>query len=295
MHKVQDTPTQEQVDAFFRDTASYWKTIYDSKDWQLFLYTVRQDTTLKWVEGLAPGPDFRALDIGCGAGSLSVALAARGISVHAIDPVKEMLDLARQNAVEAGVTDRVTLGVGNIYSLDAEDASFDVVIALGVFVYLDRPDVALREMARVTRPGGHIIFSTPNRIALTLLVDPLRNPFLHSLWELVKSALLRSGIRIRTPWSDKTALNGHPWPDSIIHSRRFIDKLLVRSGLMKVKGVTLGFYPFTFLGHFQLPKSFGVWLARQLQHLADRNIPGIRTTGENYLVLAKKDNVGEIK
>ncbi|MFL5628705.1 MAG: class I SAM-dependent methyltransferase, partial [Ktedonobacteraceae bacterium] len=267
MSRLQDTETQEQVDAFFRDTAAYWKTIYDSEDGQPLIYSIRQNTTLKWVEELAPGPDFRVLDIGCGAGMLSIALAARGLQVHAIDPVEEMLGLARQGAVEAGVADRLTLGIGDIYALDAEDASFDLVIALGVFPYLDRPEAAVREMTRVTKPGGHLIFSTHNQLALIGWLDPLCNPFFRSLWLPVKSALLRRGIRISNPWPDAMARSGNPWPDMMPGNPSLIDKLLVRSTLIKVRGITLGFYPFTFLSHTLLPKSLGLWLNHQLQRL----------------------------
>ncbi len=289
MKTSEDLEKQEQLNAFFRSTVTYWKTIYNDKDVQPLMYVQRQDTTLQWIEELTPGPDFRILDIGCGAGMLSIELAARGFQVHAIDPVEEMVELVQQNAMEAGIADRLTCSVGNIYAIDAEDASFDLTVALGVFVCLDRPEEALREMMRVTKPGGHILFSTQNELGLVGWFDPLRNPLLRSAWKPVKSALLRRGFDLRNPWPDKMARKGHPWPDVIYGGPRSTDKLLARCRLTKVKGITLSFYPLTFLGHTFLPKSFGLGLAYQLERLADRGVPGLRVLGEVYLVLAKRD------
>ncbi|WP_116449390.1 methyltransferase domain-containing protein [Blastococcus litoris] len=101
---------------------------------------------------LRPGLDL--LDVGCGPGTITVDLAERvapgrvlGIDVSA-DPLAE----ARAAAERAGVA--VTFEVGDVYALAAEDDSFDVVHAHQVLQHLTDPVAALREMARVCRPGG---------------------------------------------------------------------------------------------------------------------------------------------
>ncbi|TFV74976.1 methyltransferase domain-containing protein [Blastococcus sp. CT_GayMR19] len=101
---------------------------------------------------LRPGLDL--LDVGCGPGTITVDLAARvapgrvvGIDVSA-DPLAE----ARTAAERAGV--QVTFEVGDVYALDAARDSFDVVHAHQVLQHLTDPVAALREMARVCRPGG---------------------------------------------------------------------------------------------------------------------------------------------
>jgi ubiquinone/menaquinone biosynthesis C-methylase UbiE len=103
---------------------------------------------------LRPGLDL--LDVGCGPGTITVDLAARvapgrvvGIDVSA-DPLAE----ARMVADRAGV--EVTFEVGDVYALAADDDSFDVVHAHQVLQHLTDPVSALREMARVCRPGGVI-------------------------------------------------------------------------------------------------------------------------------------------
>ena len=99
-------------------------------------------------------PGQRLLDVGCGPGTLSVGLAERVApgEVIAIDIVPEILKRARQHAAERGV--QVTFETGDVYSLDFEDGAFDVVHAHQVLQHLVYPVAALREMRRVTRPGG---------------------------------------------------------------------------------------------------------------------------------------------
>jgi ubiquinone/menaquinone biosynthesis C-methylase UbiE len=101
---------------------------------------------------LRPGLDV--LDVGCGPGTITVDLAERvapgrvvGLDVSA-DPLAE----ARALAGSRGVA--VTFEVGDVYALEAADDSFDVVHAHQVLQHLTDPVAALREMARVCRPGG---------------------------------------------------------------------------------------------------------------------------------------------
>jgi SAM-dependent methyltransferase len=106
--------------------------------------------------------DLRAgetvLDLGSG-GGIDVILSARrvGQSGHAygLDMTEEMLELARRNAADAGVTN-VTFLQGLIEEIPLPDSSVDVVISNCVInLSTDKPSV-LREIGRVLRPGGRI-------------------------------------------------------------------------------------------------------------------------------------------
>ena len=66
------------------------------------------------------------LEVGCGAGFMSVALAERGFRVQAIDSVDAMVEQARQHAMESGTAELLSLGVGDVYALAFEDESFHV-------------------------------------------------------------------------------------------------------------------------------------------------------------------------
>ncbi|WNV75895.1 methyltransferase domain-containing protein [Geodermatophilus sp. DSM 44513] len=101
---------------------------------------------------LRPGLDL--LDVGCGPGTITVDLAERVAPgyVRAVDTSPEPLGEARALAAARGVP--VEFAVGDAYALDAADDAFDVVHAHQVLQHLTDPVAALREMARVCRPGG---------------------------------------------------------------------------------------------------------------------------------------------
>jgi 2-polyprenyl-3-methyl-5-hydroxy-6-metoxy-1,4-benzoquinol methylase len=101
---------------------------------------------------LRPGLDV--LDVGCGPGTITVDLAARVAPgrVVGLDVSPAPLAEARDLAARSGVAVQFT--VGDVYALQAPDASFDVVHAHQVLQHLTDPVAALREMARVCRPGG---------------------------------------------------------------------------------------------------------------------------------------------
>lgn len=101
---------------------------------------------------LAPG--MRLLDVGCGPGTITADLAARlgpGL-VLAIDADRGVLDEAAAAAERAGVD--IQFATGDVYRLDLDGGSFDVVHAHQVLQHLSDPVAALVEMRRVCRPAG---------------------------------------------------------------------------------------------------------------------------------------------
>jgi len=96
-----------------------------------------------------PRGDERAIDVGCGAGALALALAPLVREVVGVDRVPELLELARERApgnarfVEADAT-----------RLKFEDASFDLAGTLRTLHHVRRPELVVAELARVARPGG---------------------------------------------------------------------------------------------------------------------------------------------
>ena len=102
-------------------------------------------------------PGMRLLDIGCGPGTITADLAAvvSPGRVTALEITDTALDLARAE-IEARGLKTVDFAIGNVQALDFPDDSFDVVHAHQVLQYVGDPVAALREMRRVTRPGGII-------------------------------------------------------------------------------------------------------------------------------------------
>ncbi len=99
----------------------------------------------------------RVLDVGCGPGSISLDFArhvAPG-QVIGLERSQTAVAAAQRAAQVAGVANAGFV-VGDVYALEFEDASFDVVHAHQVLQHLSDPPAALREMRRVCRPGGLI-------------------------------------------------------------------------------------------------------------------------------------------
>ena len=103
-------------------------------------------------------PMRSAIDVGAGTGRHALALAGRGVAVMAIDPSPEMLDIARRKAAKAGLGidfRRAAIDEG----LPAEDGRFDLLICALTLSHVRDIDEAVRECARVVRPGGAILIT----------------------------------------------------------------------------------------------------------------------------------------
>ena len=115
-------------------------------------------TTAEALELDRAGGAARVLDVASGTGDLAMAVARRypGTTVQGIDPSREMTAIGRSKIERSGLEDRIELGEGDARDLAFPDHSFDAVtIAFGIRNIPDR-ERALREMVRVTRPGGRV-------------------------------------------------------------------------------------------------------------------------------------------
>ena len=96
-----------------------------------------------------PSGDERALDAGCGAGALALALAPLVAEVVGVDRVPELLELARERAPA-----NATFVEGDVTELPYEDGSFDLGGTLRTLHHVHRPELVVAELGRVTRRGG---------------------------------------------------------------------------------------------------------------------------------------------
>ena len=107
-----------------------------------------------------------ALDVGCGGGLLTEALAGLGANVTGIDAGEAPLAVARLHAAEQGLADRITYVQGTPESFLAQaPGTFDLVTCLETLEHV--PDVAsaVRALAELTTPGGDVFLATINRTA----------------------------------------------------------------------------------------------------------------------------------
>ena len=104
----------------------------------------------------------RALDVGCGGGLLSEALARAGARVTATDLAPELVKVARLHMLESGV--QVEYLVQAVEALAEErPGSFDAVTCMEMLEHVPDPGAIIAACARLLRPGGRLFLSTLNR------------------------------------------------------------------------------------------------------------------------------------
>jgi ubiquinone/menaquinone biosynthesis C-methylase UbiE len=262
---------QGPVNAYFDSEASYWDGVYRGGTLQDLIYQRRQAFVFACVDESGQAASPNALEIGCGAGHLTIELAKRALTVEAVDASRAMVDTTAARVRDAGIEDRVSVRQADVHALPFQSGCFDLVVAVGVLPWLHSPAAAVAEMARVLRPGGQLVLTADNRARLTSFTDPRRVIAIAPLKRLYRS-LRRS----------------EPPAISRLDSPRVIDRMVAQAGLQPNIRRTVGFGPFSFMGRAIFEGAVGIAIDRRLQALADRGMWGLRWTGWHYVVRAEK-------
>ena len=119
------------------------------------------------ASGLKSG---RALDLGTGPGYLDIEIVKRVpvIMIDGIDLSAKLINVAKENALEAGVADRLHFEVMDAAALKFEDNSYDLVFSTGMLHSLKKPDriaKVLKECYRVLRAGGEVWIYDPAKVS----------------------------------------------------------------------------------------------------------------------------------
>jgi len=108
---------------------------------------------------LGPLPGRRVIDIGCGTGGLALRVARQGAEVAGVTLSRWQVDHARETAAAAGLADRARFEVADAAELPFPDDAFDAAVIVEVLVHVEDKARVLREVRRVLRPGGQLVFA----------------------------------------------------------------------------------------------------------------------------------------
>lgn len=117
---------------------------------------------VEWIDRHAGLAGKKVIDVGCGGGLLSEAMASRGATVTGIDLSERPLGVARLHLFESGHKVDYRLVSAEAMAEEAP-ASFDVVTCLEMLEHVPDPASIVQACAKLVKPGGQVFFSTLNR------------------------------------------------------------------------------------------------------------------------------------
>ena len=115
-----------------------------------------------WIDKIAPVAEKKVLDVGCGGGILSEALAQRGADVTGIDMGDAPLGVAKLHQLESGLSINYQKSTAEDFAKEHEN-SFDIVTCLEMLEHVPDPSSVINACAKMVKPGGTVFFSTINR------------------------------------------------------------------------------------------------------------------------------------
>lgn len=145
-----------------------WYTAYDDP---VALLRAETELTNPWIiQNLVKNdikPNAKILDVGCGGGFHTNKLAKKGFTdITGVDISRQSLEVAEK----FDSTKTVKYIEADAYSLPFDDNVFDVVISIDFLEHVDKPEMVIKEISRVTKKGGVFFFHTFNRNWLSWLV-----------------------------------------------------------------------------------------------------------------------------
>ena len=184
------------------------------------------------IERLTPAS--RVLDVGCRDASHLIELVrASGATGVGLDPVSRLVEQARKTVDAAGLSDRVEVVEGVMQHIPFLDSSFDVVWCRDVIEVVDELGAGIAEVARVLRPGGHLIVFT---VLATDRLEPKETQMLlgqslavvpgNLVEENVEGAFHGAGLaivlkdEIRTEWREYAEEQSHPASQALLRLAR---------------------------------------------------------------------------
>jgi 2-polyprenyl-3-methyl-5-hydroxy-6-metoxy-1,4-benzoquinol methylase len=151
----------------------------------LFVYRAVEDLA---AERRISAADLSILEVGCGAGGITLPLARLGGRVRGIDIDRADVDKLIARARELRVDRNLTAGVEDAFTF-SHDARYDVIVASEVMEHVLDPDALLDNVVRHLEPGGLVIITTPNGYGPWELSNYVRPHHVMRRWNWLRQAL----------------------------------------------------------------------------------------------------------
>ncbi|MGH8597381.1 MAG: bifunctional 2-polyprenyl-6-hydroxyphenol methylase/3-demethylubiquinol 3-O-methyltransferase UbiG [Gammaproteobacteria bacterium] len=181
----------------------------------------------------------RVLDVGCGGGILTEALAARGAVLTGIDAAQEVIAVARSHATGAGLIIDYEVATAEAYATRSP-ACFDVIVCMELIEHVPDPHSLIRACAQLCKPGGDCFVSTLDRTPRAYLAAVLGAEYLlrllpigtHDYMSFIRPAELAAMLRgndcelreVRGMRYNPLTRRGHltvsPRANYLVHARR---------------------------------------------------------------------------
>ncbi|MFC1954436.1 class I SAM-dependent methyltransferase, partial [Chloroflexota bacterium] len=150
------------------DIKSYYDQAVDQEQDRLQRHQLEHDITWYYLKNYLP-PEGNILELGCGAGTITIGLAKLGYKVTAIDLSNEMVKTCKKRIIEKGLETGVKFDVKDARDLSGVDEYYDTVLLMGPLyhlVYKEDREMALKQAYNRLKPGGHIFSSFISRFGI---------------------------------------------------------------------------------------------------------------------------------
>jgi 2-polyprenyl-6-hydroxyphenyl methylase/3-demethylubiquinone-9 3-methyltransferase len=148
---------QDEIDKFEKLSGRWWDPQSEFKP----LHDINP-LRLAYIDRLAPLAGKRVIDVGCGGGLLTEAMAAKGAQVTGIDMGKAPLSVARLHRHESGLEIDYQQATAEQMA-ETQAGSFDIVTSLEMLEHVPDPGAVIAACARLIKDDGHVFLSTINR------------------------------------------------------------------------------------------------------------------------------------
>lgn len=247
----------KRVSRFFDEQARDYNGQYSNNDnVRSFIFSERKRIVLEML-----GSNFgNILDSGCGPGVYSGELSLRCGKLYGVDVSSKMIEIAKARNLS-----NAEFSVGRVEALQFRDGVFDAVVCVGVLEYLDNIEEGIREIARITKAGGAVIFTTQSAASILNKLDYLIRLALRLLYGIIKIDF------------SKSFMNYDFWPRML--SNKEIAPLLQKYGF-RIEKERFHIFRISLLN--RIAPELSLFLAKRLNFISNRFL------AINYIVRARR-------